>query len=356
MDANPLTSPLSRCGARSLLAGLALVGCAAAQPTAPPPKRADATAAAPASSPTPAAGIPKEKVDAYARLLHDAAQALQRNDNDGALRLLADAKQLLPAEAPAYLGAGLLFYQMGRASAAAPEFKRAVELAEPPLKPGILRQVEETTARPKTAEEDALLHRAFDATEGGHADQALPVLQQALDLNPLNARTRYEIGYAMISLGRIDDAIAQLEEGRRINPVFGKLLGELQYCYADRRRSAEMRGVVSDRILVEGEQPGLLQELGYAYAASGDEDLAITTLEENLRRFPAFYPSHFSLAQLYCKRRRDAPRGREHLATFMVGLRRDQAKPRDAEGRLLEEPKLSQLLRDAQALQASCGP
>ena len=149
--------------------------------------------------------------------------------------MLADAKQLLPAEAPAYVAAGLVFYQVGRASAAAPEFKRAVELAPTALKPGILRAILETTTRAKTADEDALLRRAYDATEGGHSDQALPPLQRALDMNPLNARTRYEIGYAMISLGRIEDAIAQLEEGRRINPVYGKLLGEFQYCYAQQR-------------------------------------------------------------------------------------------------------------------------
>ena len=58
-----------------LVAALALVGCAAAQPAVPPPRRPHESATAgPAQAPV--AGIPQERRDAYLRFLEDATQAL----------------------------------------------------------------------------------------------------------------------------------------------------------------------------------------------------------------------------------------------------------------------------------------
>ena len=103
----------------------------------------------------------------------------------------------------------------------------------------------------------------------------------------------------------------------------------------------------ADRLLVAGEQPGLMQELGFAYASSGDMDLAIATLERNLRRYPDFFLSHFSLGQIYCGKRRDAENGRAHLDAFVDAARSAGKSP--AQGVDLEH-----LIQEAQQLRASC--
>jgi tetratricopeptide (TPR) repeat protein len=289
-------------------------------------------------------------------LLEQAAATARQDNLPEAVRLLGRAKELLPSEPTAYQVTGYVFYHSHRTAEAAAEFKRAVELTGAPRKKQIVDAIGEATEQEASDEEKQLLQRAYEATEAGHPDQALPPLQRALDLNPFNARTRYEIGYAMIALGRINDAIPQLEEGRRINPVYPSLLNELQFCYGELKRYTEMRGVITDRLLAEGEQPGILHELGYVYAASGDNDVAIATLEENLRRFPDFYISHFPLGQLYCDVRKDAAKGRQHLAAFVAAVQNNPTRSASEERKAGGNGKtLTQLVEEARQLQSSCG-
>src|SRR5262249_25757618 len=138
----------------------------------------------------------------------------------------------------------------------------------------------------------------------------------------------------------------QYEEARKLNPVHVQVLRELQFCYSDRKRYSELRGVVADRILVEGETPSLLQEVGFAYAASGNTTLAISTLEDNVKRFPEFFPTHLTLADLYCAGK-DEPKARAHLTAFVTGARAALAKG-DGEHLLMPRKKLETLVHEAE--------
>ena len=182
---------------------------------------------------------------------------------------------------------------------------------------------------------------------------ALPFLRRALELNARNAHTRYEIGYALVELGRMDEGIPQYEEARKLNPVNVEVLRELQFCYSDRRRFAELRGVVVDRILAEGETPSLLQEVGFAYAASGNLTMAISTLENNLQRFPEFFPTHFTLADLYCSRK-EVAKAQVQLTAFLTAARAALAQG-DRAHMLMERKKLETLVREAQERPKTCG-
>ena len=279
---------------------LGVLGCATTSPPGGP-----ATPGAPkvgenTGTPKPGARTrTRQEKDRYMAAFNRGVALFEQGDLPGALRALGEAKELAPEAPPAYLATGAVLSGMGKTEAAAAEYKRAVELADRDLEPSILDAIRTDTTRPKSDEEKGLLDGASRATENKHPDEALPLLRRALDLNARNASTRYEIGYALIDLGRIDEAIPQLEEARRINPVDAKVLTELQYCYTERRRFAELRGVVADRILVEGETPELLQELAFSYARSENRAVAITTFEELEQRFPDFFPARFSLGQLY---------------------------------------------------------
>jgi tetratricopeptide (TPR) repeat protein len=298
------------------------------------------------------ARTPEER-DRYMAVFNRGVALFEQGDLPGALRVLGEAKELAPEAAPAYLAAGSVLSSMGKTEAAAAEYKRAVELAERDLKPSILDAIRKDTTRPKSDEEKGFLDGAYRATEDKHPDEALLLLRRALDRNARNAGTRYEIGYALIDLGRIDDAIPQLEEARRINPVDAKVLTELQYCYTERKRFDELRGVVADRLLVEGETPELLQELAFSYARSENRAVAITTFEELEQRFPDFFPARFSLGQLYCLGR-DFAKGRAQLDGFLASGRAALA---GAPGHpmLMDRAKLEGLVRSAEVLRTTCG-
>jgi tetratricopeptide (TPR) repeat protein len=315
------------------------------------------TAAPPAAPPASAASTRQQPSvagdDGYLQKVDDAAKRLLQSDAEGALRLGREATEMAPARSEAYTMTGLAYYALGKPDSAAPEFKRAIELASPDKKEAFLNMIRSQTSAAASDEEKDLLKRAFDATEAHHPADALPLLRRALDLNARNAHTRYEIGYALVDLGRVDEAIPQFEESRRINPVAGEVLGELQYCYSERKRFVELRGVVSDRILVEGESPALLQELAFALAVSGESATAISTLEGSLRRFPDFYPSRFSLGQLYCEAK-DVTRGHAELDAFLSAAHASTSP--SATGKPLMRPdKLEGLVHDAESLRASCG-
>ncbi len=326
-------------------------GCAAQAPRVPAP----ATPSSTERRPTPATAPSERDATHYRDLLLQAKTAADQANLDRALGLIGEAKQLLPAEAGAYLGAGVVLYRAGRVSMAAAEFKRAIELsAGEAEKTQAVDNIGKVTSQPRDPREEALLRTAFDAIEAHHPEQALAPLQQALDLNPANARTRFEIGYAFIDLGRIEEAIAQLEEARRINPVARNVLKELQYCYGERHRYTELGGVVRDRLLVDGESPGLLHELGWSYAVQGNRTVAVATFEDNLRRNPTFYPSHFSVGQLYCDEKREPGKGRAHLQAFLDRGETDLRKPK-AEQLVIARSELEVMVREAHQLFETCG-
>jgi tetratricopeptide (TPR) repeat protein len=332
----------------SFLSVTVLVSCA----TAPVASSGDTPPERPAATrPRPS------QADAarYQELLAQATQAEERDDHQAALRILEDARMLVPDEPMGHVLTGVVMSSAGQTTAAAVEFKRGIELAhDPDIRKQLLEIVEKTTSSPRSREEAGLYKGAFTYIEAKQPDLAVPLLRNAVALNPRNARTRYELGYALVELGRIDEAIVEFEEARRINPVSEKILIELQYCYGERNRYREMTGLIADRILVEGENARLLHDLGFNYAADGNVDLAISTLEQNLRRFPDFFLSHFSLGQLYCDKRKDKTAGQAHFDAFIVAAERARSSGQAASS-LLTRDKLQKHIQDAQQARGKCG-
>ena len=340
-------------------AAVAALGCASTGPapaTSPPVASAQPAApATPAPAPSGGDGALGDRDARYKAAFDRGIELYRSGDGKGALRAFDEAKEINARSPAAYAASGSVLRALGQPEAAAPEYKRALELTaidDAETRKALLDMIDKETSRAESDEEQGLLDKAFQATEDKRPKDALPFLRRALDLNPHNVRTRYEIGYALIELGRMDEAIPQYEEARKLNPVHAEVLRELQYCYSDRKRFAELRGVVADRILVEGETPSLLQEVGFAYAASGNTTMAISTLENNLQRFPEFFPSHLTLADLYCAGK-DEPKAQAHLTAFLAGARTALAKG-DAEHLLMSRKKLETLVHEAEARPKTC--
>ena len=282
-------------------------------------------------------------------LMERARQALERKDLAAASEALERANELDPTDPAARTLAGVVLYLNGQpVEASGREFKRALQLCNGCVaRKEYLASIERVTSAYRSREEQSAVSDAYARVEAGRAAEALPLLERAAASNPRSARIFYELGYAHVELRDIQRATAALEQARRINPVSAKVLAELQYCYAELRRRPELREVINDRIVVEGESARLYHELGYAFAVDGELDLAITTLEGSLRKFPDFLPSYYSLGQAWFEKG-DAAKARPLLETFVARVEERGAERVRAElGRMHD---LDRLLRDARKM------
>jgi adenylate cyclase len=99
-------------------------------------------------------------------------------------------------------------------------------------------------------------------------DLAISELQQAIELNPNDARSYSSLGFVMLYEGRTDEAIQSLETALRF----------------DRNIS-----------------PGTSMELGIAYYLKGRYDDAVNVLHQGLSRKPDFMGIHIALAATYAQ-------------------------------------------------------
>ena len=97
-------------------------------------------------------------------------------------------------------------------------------------------------------------------------DQALTEAARAITLDPNNAESYRTQGYALIVMGRPEDALRMMEQAMRLNPHY---------------------------------PPVYLFQLGVAYRYTGRYAEAVATLKQFLTRSPDHFPGHLGLAICY---------------------------------------------------------
>ena len=251
----------------------------------------------------------------------------------------------MPAEPMAYLnmGAALLLFKQDRTEEASREFKRALGLCRTgkQLKFCITRIEIATQIFWKDGTKE-LYDKAIKLINQKKSGKAVPLLEQALSINPKNALLYYEIGYACIELGEISKAIEFLEKGRRLNPTSKKILKELKFCYAEKTDIENLRQIIDDLEFLHGDDPSLRHELAFAYGKAGKIDSAIVIFEQVLEKFPESYFSSYLLARLLDKTKRDQARACELIKHFLQGV----------EGKTLKDFKMSVLAGNLDEMRA----
>jgi adenylate cyclase len=102
----------------------------------------------------------------------------------------------------------------------------------------------------------------------GQYDLAVAELQQALDLNPNDARIFNEMGEVLLYAGQTDDAIKSMKMGLRFNPAA---------------------------------TPGIYMELGLAYYLKERYDDAVKIVRQGLAKKPDFVGHHIVIAAAYAQ-------------------------------------------------------
>jgi len=130
-----------------------------------------------------------------------------RNDFSTAIRMLEKSAEIDGAYAPTWAHLGRAYtadasFQLGGRE----EYKKAQSAYEIAL-----------SLQPTQIEAQIFMANFF--TDTGQAERAVPLLRKALSSNPNHAEAHWELGYAYRFAGMMNEAVAECERARRLDPT-----------------------------------------------------------------------------------------------------------------------------------------
>ncbi len=201
---------------------------------------------------------------------------------DSGIELLQRAVSLDPSFWQAHQNLGLVRERQGRLDAALQHYGEALRLN--PADPTIHTSLGTALAK--------------QADLGG----AVEAWSAALELDPGSLEPRYNIGIALISLGRHAEAMGHLRKGVRLAPRSSRFLSLLAWQLAtspDNTLRDGSEALQLARLLFDADagNPERADLLAAALAENGRFEEAVALLEQTLRRMPAGQPLTTGLRQ-----------------------------------------------------------
>jgi Flp pilus assembly protein TadD len=142
----------------------------------------------------------------------------------------------------------LLMNECGRTEQAK-KLKKLLQLmtgAEPPS--GLAAIAEADDAYDDLEEEKHLPYAYFEAgfalIDARHFELAIMLLRKCNELQPNDPTVKYELGFALMALGKVPDAIKEFEDAYRISPDFDTVLN-LSVCFALTRNLTKAKELTS---------------------------------------------------------------------------------------------------------------
>ncbi|MEM7182292.1 MAG: tetratricopeptide repeat protein, partial [Spirochaetota bacterium] len=210
------------------------------------------------------------------------------------------AKKLEPNNPNAYAALGVLYYRLGEYKKAGQQFQASVEyIRDMEVKQVVIKEIDTFTTSFQTKQEKMLFAKAYNAIEQNQPQIAIPYMEKAIELNPGNIRLYYEIGYAYVEAKRFHLAKMYFEKAHEINPTNLKILRELAFVYGELKQEDKVQSTVRYTLRIYGRNPYLLQELAMSYFRSDLGFLGESTLKFNIKEFPGYHLSYYTLGQYY---------------------------------------------------------
>jgi pentatricopeptide repeat protein len=129
---------------------------------------------------------------------------------------------------------------------------------------------------------DAVAHRryAWYLITMGRLQDAVAVMHRAQELNPLSPGISKNLGLAFYFARQYDQAIAQFRTTLEMDPNFRTAYSSLMYAYLQQGMYTEALAACQRMVHRWGRDPRTLWDLGYALAVSGNRDQARQVLAE----------------------------------------------------------------------------
>jgi tetratricopeptide (TPR) repeat protein len=208
----------------------------------------------------------------------------------------------------------------------------------------------------------------YALTTQGKLDEAIAHYSEALRINPAYAEAHNNLGNALTTQGKLDEAIAHYSEALRINPNSAQAHNNLGNALARQGKLDEAIAHYSEALRIYPADAEAHNNLGYALTTQGKLDEAIAHYSEALRIRPNFLEAHNNLglalttqgkldeaiAQYY-EALRIAPSAEVHynLATALAGDGRTQEAIGHLEAALKLDPGFQQARRALTQLTSS---
>lgn len=220
--------------------------------------------------------------------------AASKNDIDSII-------QKYPDRGEGYVAKGLVVFHFDNDSPHATElFRKGLgKIERGSARMSFVELIDDETCRPRSKEENDLLSEAERARNANEPEKVIEAVKKAIEMNALNWKSYYEMGYALIEVDKHKEAIVCFEKGLAVNPCSRLLLGESIYSYSHFGEVEKVKLLISAWNEYLEDVPSIHQELAYAQLKSGKRADAIATLRENVKNYPSFINSYYFLGEIY---------------------------------------------------------
>jgi tetratricopeptide (TPR) repeat protein len=195
-------------------------------------------------------------------------------DRLGALKLLTLATQRDSSFAIAYLQLARALGDLGRVKEQAGMCTRAFQLSS------------------RASEKERMyIEAGYALTIERDRAKQIAVFEAMKKRFPDEKQVRFELGVAYVSNGQQDRAIAELEEGLRLDPDYVPAVNQLAYLYKDQGNMARARELLTHYAAIAPEEPNPYDSWGDFYVTTGDLDSALMMFREAVKHKSEFFPS-----------------------------------------------------------------
>jgi predicted O-linked N-acetylglucosamine transferase (SPINDLY family) len=142
---------------------------------------------------------------------------------------------------------------------------------------------------------DAMQLKGVLALQGGKADEALALIECAIELEPGAAIFHGNLGFALIHLGRNEDAEAALRRAIDLDPKYARAHSNLSTLLCDSARFEEAEASIRRAIELEPDQAEAYNNLGVILRNRGEFDAALEAFRQAMTINPANARAHSNL-------------------------------------------------------------
>jgi len=145
---------------------------------------------------------------------------------------------------------------------------------------------------------NALAHNSLGLAllSQGKVDQAITHCEEAVRLRPNYAKAHYNLGNALFSRGEVNQALAHYEEALQLQPNYDKAQNSLGFALLSQGRVDQAVAHFEKSLSIRPDSPAVQNNLGLALLSQGKVDQAVAHFEKSLNIQPNSPEVHNNLA------------------------------------------------------------
>ncbi|HEX3468720.1 MAG TPA: tetratricopeptide repeat protein, partial [Candidatus Elarobacter sp.] len=136
-----------------------------------------------------------------------------------------------------------------------------------------------------------------------HSDQSYEAFSHVVGIRPSSCAARVDVAYALVDLGRIDQAITHLKACLAIDANYYPAAVNLGEAYLEKQQYDLAQPYLEHALALRADGPEALVDVGYMYDARGDWKTAIAYYNRAIRSDPLLPEAYIDLGYDYNEHR-----------------------------------------------------